>query len=372
MFFDNVKNEAQQKSNLAAQLKKHKDLSLESDDYIIRAYKDYDELVAEGNSLQNAIAYFALTRYSDGDDMLFTFRLAKEPDKSYGALEFTPEGNLRLAEYDCIKKIVSSRELGFIEQFRKNVLLPFIAKEKGIYILPRDNKLAAHEFRDYLTIILSENNKIAVKWVAWAHEIESQYLSSVPEELYDSFKADTYLKEFAEIFENIKILYGEEIVRRIVRLPEYDIFLYPWELTTSAEYLHNGGTETELQKMKDDGLLHDFKSYKFVRPLYHKQRSYNIIKSRKIFTAEEYLKAMIGQDWRFNNYESILRQMEKLLLKQSLPYVSYDFDCMNYIIENNIPVVLVDCGETIDYEQNIRQLRWFYDPKTLFDGIGEL
>ena len=128
MFFDNVKNEAEQKCNLAVQLEKHKDLYLENDDYIIRAYKSYDELVAEGNALQNAIAHFTLTRYSNGEDILFTFRLAKEPDKSYGALEFTPEGDLRLAEYARLERISSQYELCFIETFRRVVLLPFLGK----------------------------------------------------------------------------------------------------------------------------------------------------------------------------------------------------------------------------------------------------
>lgn len=131
MFFDNIKNEAEKKQNLAIQLEKHKDITLANDDYIIRAYKDYDELVAEGNNLQNAIAYYALNRYANGEDILFTFRLAKEPDKSYGALEFSTDGKLRLAEYARVERISSKEELNFIEAFRKTVLLPFLNNDES-------------------------------------------------------------------------------------------------------------------------------------------------------------------------------------------------------------------------------------------------
>lgn len=113
-----------------AMTEKHKHLSLEGDEYIIRAFKDWYEFLKEGDRLHHAVAYYAINRYMIGHDYLFVMRKKDEPDTPYITLEFDRNGELTLAKMLHNKNVDDDGEVSFINKFRKKVLMPHIIEQK--------------------------------------------------------------------------------------------------------------------------------------------------------------------------------------------------------------------------------------------------
>lgn len=115
---------------IEARIAAHQCLRLQDEKYIIRAFTSYDEIVNEGVALMNAIADYAKKRYSNGNDYLFLFRKADNPDISYGALEFGMDGKRRIAQRDRCYPLTNPDELAFIEKFQREILIPYISEGK--------------------------------------------------------------------------------------------------------------------------------------------------------------------------------------------------------------------------------------------------
>ncbi len=108
---------------------KHTDLSLIGEKYIIRPFEDWYDFLNEGTELHHAVHYYAVNKYSKGEDFLFAMRKADAPDMPYITLEFDMGGNLLLAKKQHNMCVDGEDELEFIENFKNNVLMTYIMKK---------------------------------------------------------------------------------------------------------------------------------------------------------------------------------------------------------------------------------------------------
>ena len=112
-----------------AMAKKHKNLSLEGDKYIIRPFKDWEDFLNEGKTLNHAVHYYALNQYAKGTDYLFAMRRKDAPEMPFITLEFDTDGILKQARKLNNFLVKEKEEYDFIECFRKLILVVFIATQ---------------------------------------------------------------------------------------------------------------------------------------------------------------------------------------------------------------------------------------------------
>lgn len=113
--------------NIEGFLKKHQSLFLGDEQFIIRPFKNFSEIEEEGLALKHAVKYYAIAKYAYGKDFLFVLRHKNKPDVPFATLEFDNGGNLLLACKLCNERIKKGVEYDFIERFRSEILIPYLA-----------------------------------------------------------------------------------------------------------------------------------------------------------------------------------------------------------------------------------------------------
>lgn len=104
----------------------HRELILAGEKFTIRPFKDWFDILKEGREQKHAVAAYAKTRYCIGMDYLFAMRKAEDPDTPYITLEFFRDGRLSQCRKQYCKPVTDADELAFIEEFRTQILLPYI------------------------------------------------------------------------------------------------------------------------------------------------------------------------------------------------------------------------------------------------------
>ena len=187
-------------------LAEHKDLRLQDEKYIIRAFRDFAEFEKEGSELRHAIAYYALGKYAHGDDYLFAMRRADDPETPFISLEFDTEGQFVMAKKLNNFNAEEPDELAFIERFRREVLFRIIVKDlpKGLYL--RDTALYVNSYRRLAGLKGTQSNTVkdlkrqlsevgAAKGIRWCSITDPVYLREKTDQLvcftvvYDSKEA---------------------------------------------------------------------------------------------------------------------------------------------------------------------------------------
>ena len=109
--------------------KKHRDITLVGDQYLIRPFKDWFDFLKEGDALHHFVYHYAVSRYSKGEDFLFVMRRIEKPEMPYITLEFGASGNLRHARTEYCREITESDQYAFIQRFIDEVLIPHVNNE---------------------------------------------------------------------------------------------------------------------------------------------------------------------------------------------------------------------------------------------------
>ena len=104
----------------------HRELLLKGDKFIIRPFKDWFDILKESREQKHAVAAFAKNRYGIGLDYLFAMRKADDPETPYITLEFLRDGRLSQCRKQNCKPVTDADELAFVEEFRTEILLPYI------------------------------------------------------------------------------------------------------------------------------------------------------------------------------------------------------------------------------------------------------
>lgn len=99
-----------------------------------------------------------------------------------------------------------------------------------------------------------------------------------------------------------------------------------------------------------------------------------MVKSDKIFSPQLYVEAVTGNYYIFpNDGLSYLEIIRKLLEENCLDHLwDYPFKEIDHIVENNLDVVLVDCGEYADAEHGVvwvNDYRWFEVPEDFTEEV---
>ena len=91
----------------------------------------------------------------------------------------------------------------------------------------------------------------------------------------------------------------------------------------------------------------------------------SVVKSKKIYNFQTYLSILTGICYFRKGGTNDLELIHDVLETEGLSgdYWDYPLDEIEHIIENDIPVVLVECLSW-DYEKNcqVSELRWFQVP----------
>lgn len=104
----------------------HKALTLQNEEYIIKPFKDWYDILKEGRALQHNIVRVAKVKYAKGENYLFALRKANLPDSPYISIEYDREGRLIAYGQECCHPVTEPKVRDFAEKFRQEVLLPFI------------------------------------------------------------------------------------------------------------------------------------------------------------------------------------------------------------------------------------------------------
>lgn len=85
----------------------------------------------------------------------------------------------------------------------------------------------------------------------------------------------------------------------------------------------------------------------------------SVIKSEKIFTPQEYLELVTGKTYDIGSELNDVEAVELILEKEGYDFWTYTFTEIEHVIDNEVPVVLVDY---IVYNEDIKEfehvLRW--------------
>lgn len=108
----------------------HKGLTLQNEEYIIKPFKDWYDILKEGRALQHNIVHVAKAKYAKGDNYLFALRKVGLPDSPYISIEYDRDGRLIAYGQECCRPVTDPKVRDFAEKFRQEVLLPFVEKMK--------------------------------------------------------------------------------------------------------------------------------------------------------------------------------------------------------------------------------------------------
>ena len=108
----------------------HKDLILKNDEYIIKPFKDWYDILKEGRVMRHNIIRRAKEIYAKDGDYLFSMRKLNNPDTPYITLEYNKEGRLMcIRKKDCVQ-VTDKKELELARRFGKEVLEQYITERK--------------------------------------------------------------------------------------------------------------------------------------------------------------------------------------------------------------------------------------------------
>ena len=108
----------------------HKDLIMQNEEYIIKPFKDWYDILKEGRVMRHDIVRMARDIYAKGEDYLFTMRKTNNPDTPYISLEFNKEGMLKcIRKKDCVP-VTDEKELEFARRFGEEILKLYITSKK--------------------------------------------------------------------------------------------------------------------------------------------------------------------------------------------------------------------------------------------------
>ena len=96
---------------------------LSTDKFLIRFPESLQELIYEGNAMHHCVASYA-DRVIDGSSIIFFMRRTEDPSTPYITMEFSSQGVLIQARKSHNRPIGNAEESAFIQQFRKEMLLP--------------------------------------------------------------------------------------------------------------------------------------------------------------------------------------------------------------------------------------------------------
>lgn len=104
----------------------HKDLIMQNEEYIIKPFKDWYDILKEGRLMRHDIVRMARDIYAKGEDYLFAMRKTSNPDTPYISLEFNKEGMLMcIRKKDCAP-VRDEKEIEFAKRFGEEILKPYI------------------------------------------------------------------------------------------------------------------------------------------------------------------------------------------------------------------------------------------------------
>lgn len=199
--------------NISKYLEEHRELSLVGEDFIIRPFKDYSEIETEGKTLMHAVAQYARCKYSYGKDFLFALRRKEFPDTPYVTLEFDKSGNLLLAREHYDKRVEDDKAFDFIEQFRRNILLPYIEsvspeevknavfnlkKCDPVYVVAMSWSCDCESGEDVLLVTSSKVKAIKTMNEKIAKEKADSWISSVDENSVGDDEDSEYCEDISE------------------------------------------------------------------------------------------------------------------------------------------------------------------------------
>lgn len=101
----------------------YRETVLSTDKFLIRFPDSLQELIYEGNAMHHCVASYA-DRVIDGSSIIFFMRRAEDPTTPYITMEFNSQGGLVQARKSHNRAIGNAEESAFIQQFRKEMLLP--------------------------------------------------------------------------------------------------------------------------------------------------------------------------------------------------------------------------------------------------------
>ena len=108
----------------------HKGLTLQDEEYIIKPFKDWYDILKEGRVLLHNIVHVAKVKYAKGENYLFALRRAEFPDSPYISIEYDRDGRLIAYGQECCHPVTDPKVRDFAEKFRQEVLLPYVEKMK--------------------------------------------------------------------------------------------------------------------------------------------------------------------------------------------------------------------------------------------------
>ncbi len=105
-------------------------LNYEDDKYIIRAIRDYDDLMDEAKQQHNCLACYA-TQIIKGNSKIFVMREKDNPDKSFISIELSPDGDYVRQKYLAFNRpVTNTKTLSVINKWHQSVKEKIIKEDK--------------------------------------------------------------------------------------------------------------------------------------------------------------------------------------------------------------------------------------------------
>lgn len=115
------------------------------------------------------------------------------------------------------------------------------------------------KFKARIELICPDGSGAADVWYSWAKDLEE--MDNPDKEIGDFKTAETFLEEFADLFQEVREKYGLSVAQQVVRMASVPACPFPWEIKGAAEHFAKGGSMDVIPEMEKEGTLEDVSEY---------------------------------------------------------------------------------------------------------------
>ena len=119
-----------------------------------------------------------------------------------------------------------------------------------------------NELKNYINSLCPEKPNIADVWWRWSMNCQECENGDNPKKPIKYRSAEMFLAEFASLFARIKMVYGDEIVKKVVMLADLPATPHTWEVMNSAKEFAARKTPEQISEMEVEGTLDDIRNYR--------------------------------------------------------------------------------------------------------------